>query len=155
MSEGMTRVVWTGGREMVAALRRMNENVRYGSRVGVQRTAAALIKQAKINATNPPPRVGLDAGRDPGTGPAVVSGRLRKSIVITSQGPTGRWGWEATVAPTVVYARRIELGFSGTDSRGRNYNQPAYPYFGTAYHFVMSVVARRQFEMAWAEALRR
>lgn len=151
----MTRVVWTGGREMVAAMRRMNENVAYGSRVGVMRTAAALVKQAKINATNPPPRLGMTAGRDPGTGPAVVSGRLRNSIVITSHGPTGKWGYQATVAPTVVYARRIELGFSGTDSLGRTYNQPAYPYFGPAYRFVMSVVAKRQFEMAWAEALRR
>lgn len=151
----MTRVVWTGGREMAGALRRMNDNVAYGSRVGVQRTAMALVKQAKINATNPPPRLGMTAGRDPGTGPAVVSGRLRNSIVITEQGPTGKWGYQATVAPTVKYARRLELGFSGADSLGRVYDQPAYPFFGPAYRFVMSVVAQRQFEMAWAEALRR
>lgn len=151
----LTRVVWSGGPEMIRALNRMNANVQYGSRVGVQRTAMYLIRQARINATNPPPRVGIHKGRDPGTGPAVVTGRLRNSIVITEQGPVGKWGWQATVAPTVIYARRIELGFTGTDSLGRAYNQPAYPYFEPAFRFVMAVVAQRQFEQAWAEALRR
>ena len=29
------------------------------------------------------------------------------------------------IGTTVVYAPRVEFGFSGTDSLGRNYNQPA------------------------------
>lgn len=32
------------------------------------------------------------------------------------------------VGTTVEYARRVELGFIGQDSLGRNYNQPAKPY---------------------------
>ena len=32
------------------------------------------------------------------------------------------------IGSTVVYARRLELGFTGQDSLGRTYNQPAKPY---------------------------
>lgn len=32
------------------------------------------------------------------------------------------------IGTTVVYARRVELGFTGQDSLGRNYNQKAKPY---------------------------
>jgi len=38
------------------------------------------------------------------------------------------------VGPTVPYGRRIELGFSGTDRRGRTYNQKPYPYLRPAYY---------------------
>lgn len=32
------------------------------------------------------------------------------------------------IGSNVQYARRVELGFTGQDSLGRNYNQPAKPY---------------------------
>ena len=35
--------------------------------------------------------------------------------------------------PGAPYARRIELGFSGQDSLGRRYNQPARPYLRPAF----------------------
>ena len=37
------------------------------------------------------------------------------------------------VGPTVPYGRRIELGYSDTDSKGRTYNQPPHPYLRPAY----------------------
>ena len=37
------------------------------------------------------------------------------------------------VGPNAPYGRRIELGFTGTDSLGRTYNQPPYPYLRPAY----------------------
>lgn len=37
------------------------------------------------------------------------------------------------VGTNVEYARRIEYGFSGTDSLGRHYNQPAHPYLRPAF----------------------
>lgn len=37
-----------------------------------------------------------------------------------------------SVAPTVVYARRIELGFHGADSLGRVYDQQGNPYLKPA-----------------------
>lgn len=36
------------------------------------------------------------------------------------------------VGTDVEYARRIEYGFAGIDSRGRTYNQPAQPYLRPA-----------------------
>lgn len=39
----------------------------------------------------------------------------------------GRWG-----SADVVYARRMEFGFSGMDSSGRSVNQPARPYLRPA-----------------------
>ncbi|MCP4871635.1 MAG: hypothetical protein GY898_23240 [Proteobacteria bacterium] len=39
----------------------------------------------------------------------------------------GRWGVRG-----VVYARRIELGFQGKDSRGRVVDAPSYPYLRPA-----------------------
>lgn len=61
-------------------------------------------------------------------GPNVVTGTLRRSEVVTSVEPIGPGTYEARIGPTAIYGRRIELGFVGTDSLGRVYNQPAYPY---------------------------
>jgi hypothetical protein len=41
--------------------------------------------------------------------------------------------YAAFVGPTMIYARRIELGFSGPDSLGRVYHQPPRPYVRPAY----------------------
>jgi len=58
--------------------------------------------------------------------PKVVTGALRKSIVhevvVEPFAIVGR------VGSNLVYARRLELGFSGADSLGRNVNQEARPY---------------------------
>jgi len=40
---------------------------------------------------------------------------------------TNKWGFDP------AYARRIEYGFVGMDSLGRNYNQAAQPYMRPAY----------------------
>lgn len=45
----------------------------------------------------------------------------------SGDGVAGEWG-----STDVVYARRLELGFSGTDARGRSYNQPPMPYLRPA-----------------------
>ena len=52
----------------------------------------------------------------------VLSGTLRRSWKMESK------GLAAFVGPTMVYARRIELGFKGPDSLGRVYNQAPNPY---------------------------
>jgi hypothetical protein len=64
--------------------------------------------------------------------PNIVTGTLRRSIRSTGVNRHGFGFYSATVGPSTVYGRRVEMGFSGRDSRGRNYNQPAYPYFGPA-----------------------
>ncbi len=62
--------------------------------------------------------------------PHLLSGRLRTSIThrvsIDGRNVVG------VVGTNVVYARRLELGFSGTDSKGRNINQGARPFLRPA-----------------------
>ena len=65
------------------------------------------------------------------TGPYKVTGNLVRSVRPDPSAPvrTSVGVYEQSIYPRAVYSRRIELGFKGTDSLGRNYNQPAYPYF--------------------------
>ena len=57
----------------------------------------------------------------------VLTGTLRRSL--HTEPAVGVSGvYVAKMGPTVVYARRIELGFQGADSLGRVYNQQPNPY---------------------------
>lgn len=62
----------------------------------------------------------------------VVTGALRDSIStdIVSQSPSSV---RAVIMPHVPYGARIEYGFIGADSLGRNYHQPAEPYMRPAF----------------------
>lgn len=57
----------------------------------------------------------------------VLTGNLRRSIHTEQLTATS-----AAVGTDVVYARRIEYGFSGPDSLGRVYHQPPQPYMRPA-----------------------
>lgn len=59
----------------------------------------------------------------------VVSGRLRDSI---GHSPIERTedGPEIRIGTGEPYGRRIELGYQGTDSAGRSYNQEPQPFIG-------------------------
>ena len=46
------------------------------------------------------------------------------------------------VGTDVQYARRIEYGFEGEDSRGRTYHQPAQPYLRPAIDENQEAVSR-------------
>lgn len=86
--------------------------------------------------------------------PQSISGNLKNSIHLVGTPTNIRAGvWSAKVAPTMIYGRRIELGFRGTDSLGRNYNQRAYPYMEPALRKANDLVQAIA-EGAWAEALR-
>ncbi len=65
----------------------------------------------------------------------VLSGTLRRSWKTTSVGMSAVF-----VGPTVIYARRIELGFKGTDSAGRTYDQAPSPYVKPALERSMPAV---------------
>jgi hypothetical protein len=45
--------------------------------------------------------------------------------------------YAAFVGPTMIYARRIELGFSGPDSLGRVYHQAPRPYVRPVFEAVL------------------
>lgn len=62
----------------------------------------------------------------PGEPPHVLMGRLRQSITHVVI------GLKAYVGTNVAYARRLEKGFVGTDSLGRNISQAPRPYLSRA-----------------------
>lgn len=79
----------------------------------LSRRAIAVESSAKDHATGRP-------------GPNVISGRLRGSI--TWRLGEDELGLYADIGTNVEYAARIELGYQGTDSLGRTYDSPAYPF---------------------------
>jgi len=62
----------------------------------------------------------------------VVSGTNRRSWRTESAGP-----YAAFVGPTMIYSRRLELGFEGADSLGRVYHQAPKPYVRPTYESML------------------
>lgn len=77
--------------------------------------------------------VGNAKGTDPslpGFPPKKVTGRLFQSIV--QRVDRDKLGVTGQVGSHLEYARRLELGFIGTDSKGRNVVQAPRPYLRAA-----------------------
>lgn len=62
-----------------------------------------------------------------GDQPHIRTGNLARSIQ-THAAKVGAGKWQSATYPGMAYGRRVELGFRGTDSLGRRFNQPPYPY---------------------------
>ena len=92
-----------------AALTQMMERIAVASSAAVK-TAALAVQAAGMKHT------------------PVKSGTLRRSWRTESAGP-----FEVFVGPTMIYARRVALGFRGPDSLGRVYNQKGNPYVQDAF----------------------
>lgn len=120
----MVDITWFGIPEFGAALQRAVERQSIEARAAVTELASELEKLAKQGASGRP-------------GPNVITGTLRRGIRHEPITPWGAMGWQTKVGPTVIYSRRIELGFHGADSRGRVYDQPGYPYFVPAFRKVI------------------
>lgn len=140
---GTFEVRFDGIDEMVAAMRAQAARAPDAAKDVAHQLSTTFIGAAKRNATGParipgkerrtrarkgtPSRVlGWREG-----GPGVVTGFMRNSIQVRQDSATGR-GWETTVHPSGPYYRRLELGFTGRDSIGRRYTQPAYPFMRPA-----------------------
>lgn len=86
-------------------------------------------------------------------GPNVITGTLRRSVAVGTPIDEGPGIWSVEVAPTVIYARRIELGFDGVDSLGRVYPKKyPYPYMAPGVAEVVGRLAPVLFS-AWSNAL--
>lgn len=70
------------------------------------------------------------AGSPPGTPPFMRSGRFRQTIGFgRGESPMVRYAGSGVGAVgEVPYAKRLEFGYFGTDSKGRTYHQPARPW---------------------------
>jgi hypothetical protein len=114
----------SGLSEFRAAIARKRAAMSAETRRAVAEGGAEVEKAAKINASGRP-------------GPEVITGTLRRGINTAPVTPFGALGWQTHVGPTVIYGRRVELGFVGVDAAGRRYGPPRnparYPYFTPAW----------------------
>ena len=109
---------WLGLREIGAAFGEFTQRMDDAMKEAVVEAASAIEKSAKARA--PVRTRQAPVGHRGGT--------LRRGITQTAPSKKGE-SWSASVGPTVIYSRRIELGFKGPDALGRVYNQEANPYF--------------------------
>lgn len=86
-------------------------------------------------------------------GPNVVSGTLRRSIHVEGPSNYGTDGRKVEIGPSVIYGRRVELGFTGADSLGRNYATPGFPYLAPALETLRTTLLPGIFQQAWAAAI--
>jgi HK97 gp10 family phage protein len=81
----------------------------------------------------------------------VATGTLRRSLHVEGPKSEGAGAYSAQIGPSVIYARRVELGFSGPDALGRVYDQKAKPYLAPGLDSVQADIAAL-FERQWAAA---
>lgn len=113
-------IVWKGLQEFEARLGTVVTFVDEAARQSVAEIAGKLEELAKNRASGRP-------------GPEVITGHLRGGIKVAPIVRVTGHKWGTEVGPTMIYSRRVELGFNGTDALGRTYRQPGYPYFIPAY----------------------
>ena len=129
---------WHGDRIAKAVLARGERNMR--------QAVAYLEGEARrsINKGQPTRRSGRSviglAPSAPGSPPKRVTGRLIRSL--SSKVKAGRTVITGTYGAGTIYARRLELGFSGTDRKGRNVRQAARPFLRPALIKNKRTVAR-------------
>lgn len=135
----MPSEVWTGVRELGSVLDRIAKEYDAQGRAALVAGAAIVEKAAKANFEGAhhkgQPHVGGDK-------PNIVTGTLRRSISFDTPHKLGPGEWATTVAPHVIYARRVELGYPGGHGRGRQKTR-AFPYFEPAVKDTRALVYSR------------
>ena len=101
---------------------------------GVRHTGELGIARIRGNASGRP-------------GPNVITGAYRNSWrAETSRLPHGAL---CTIGTDLPYGRRLEFGFTGTDSLGRNYAQPPFAHVQPALGFIeMTLMSQMRFALA-------
>lgn len=104
---------------------------------GVRHTGEMGIARIRGNASGRP-------------GPNVITGAYRNSWrPETHPLPHGAI---CTIGTDLPYGRRLEFGFTGTDSLGRNYNQPPFAHVQPALGYIGATLLA-QMRLAVAEVL--
>lgn len=120
------------------ALGRLAEGVDREVAGVVAMAGAQLLTTIRENASTGYHKHGAPHTPGTGPGPNVATGDYRRSWNMrtgaTLTGPT------AVVSTQAPQAARLEYGFSGADSLGRVYNQPAYPHVRPAVEKIRPVL---------------
>lgn len=121
------------------------------ARTSLSRIADAVEKQAKINASSGSHRRGTPTPARPGSGPAIITGTLRRSLTHSPVAFTGG-GWETKVGTaggltppggrtaSSKYGLYLETGLK---------NGATYPFLGPADRFVRTVVAPQIYQAVY------
>ena len=100
--------------------RQLMDKLTRAQKSGVNTTMAAAVLKAKFNHG---PGAHAQERFETHTGSLERSIQVVDKAARVSGGVRGLWG-----STDIVYALRIELGFQGKDSKGRIYDQPAFPF---------------------------
>lgn len=118
------------------------------SKLALRPLALALEKQAKINASVGTHPYGTPTPAMPGTGPAVISGNLRRSITHTPI-VLGPEGWETKVGTAVGFyppypdsSKRVPANKYGYFLEFGLRNGATYPFLIPAFNFIIGVPAK-------------
>ncbi|MGW2936081.1 hypothetical protein ACWDA7_30485 [Streptomyces sp. NPDC001156] len=113
--------------------------------------ALAIERQAKINASSGAHKRGTPTPARPGSGPAVISGTLRRSITHSPVIFTGG-GWETKVGTgvgfTPPYGRTPANKYGFYLETGLR-NGATYPFLRPAFNFGVRVVAPQLYQAAF------
>lgn len=97
------------------------------------RSVAARLAAFVVESFGPSNQGGKNPSR-PGSPPNVGTSMLRSSIThgVDTDGKDIVGFYGVRKGPASAYAKRLELGFVGRDSKGRNYNQQPRPFLRPA-----------------------
>lgn len=143
--------------EFTAIFAKLSEEGRIRGRIALEPLAKAVVKQAKINASNGRHKYGTPTPARPGEGPARISGTLRNSITYSPIVQVGT-GWETKVGtgvgftppygrtPANKYGLYLETGLK---------NGSTYPFLAPAFHFAVKFAAPAIYRAAYGTGWKR
>jgi len=137
--------------DFTAVFARLNEEGRVRGRIALEPVALAIERQAKINASVGAHKRGSRTPARPGTGPAVISGTLRRSITHSAFVQNGT-GWETRVGTAVGFTPpygRTPANLYGLYLETGLRNGAVYPFLAPAYPFVIHIVAPQLYRAAY------
>lgn len=132
---------------------------RLRSRTALMKLALVVEKQAKINASSGAHQYGTPTPAQSGTGPAVISGNLRRSITHT---PIQRMGDSYSVLVGTAVGFYPNYGTSRTPANKYGYylekkglsNGAKYPFLMPAFKFAVGVPAQLIYKEAFGSGWR-
>jgi hypothetical protein len=149
-----------------AIFARLGEEGQARGRLALEPLALAIERQAKVNLSGASHKYGTPTTAVPGTGPAIISGNLRRSIthtrvVSTSLGWTVRIGTGVGFYPTYRTARgRVLKGKTPANVYGEILEVHGsragrrFPFLGPAFKFGVTYVAPTLFRRAYGASWR-
>lgn len=124
-----------GADALSASLYQGGRDAEAGTRRAVSRSADLAITKIRGNASGRP-------------GPNAPTGDYRRSWNRQTLTTANSDNYSISVGTNRPQARRLEFGFIGQDSLGRNYHQPAYPHVEPAIPVVAEFFDKQMDEVA-------